>query len=60
MRDEATLGWRYNLYCPPHGAPALPQGSGHLTVHTLWAAAFDLPNEDLIQEGVKHHVAEMD
>lgn len=29
-------------------------------MHPLWAAALDLPDQNLIQEWVEHHVAEVD
>jgi hypothetical protein len=29
-------------------------------MHSLWAAALDLPNQNLIQERVEYHITEVD
>lgn len=48
----------------PGAAPTLLPGdveqSGPVTVHSLRAAAFDLPNQNLVEERVEHHVAKVD
>lgn len=37
-----------------------PRCHAPFTMHSLRAAAFDGPNQNLVQEGVEHHIAEVD
>lgn len=45
---------------PPPCSQVSSEESGSVTVHALRAAAFDLSNQNLVQERMEHHIAKMD